>query len=381
MPGSFRIGTIAGLTLYIHFSWFIILFLLTFSLAFGWFPALYPGQSIISYLFLGLIASLLLFVSVVLHEMAHSLVARSRGLPVRNIVLFIFGGVSNIQEEPHSPGTEFLMAVVGPLVSLIIGAICYGLFYLFRGAHSPFVPMLAYLGLANILLGVFNLLPGFPLDGGRVLRSIVWKATGSAYRATQIATRVGAFIAYLFILVGIWIFFFSRDPFNGIWLGFIGWFLLTAAHASRSQATLDTLVQGATVGEFMKKDPITVPANISLRRLIDEYILPQGLRSAPVMQADRFVGLITLKDIQRVPRDDWERIPVGLVMKPVEQLHTVTPQHGIKDALPLMSRQDVNQLPVLENGQLVGMLTRDAVIRSLEIRQQLGLERSENASG
>jgi len=202
MPGSFRIFRIAGIDINIHISWLIILVFLTFSLATGWFPITYPGSSTATYYLLGFIASILLFVSVLLHELAHSFVARSRGLQVKSIVLFIFGGVSNIEQEPQTPGIEFSMAFVGPLVSLLIGVVCYGLWLLVRGTHSLIVPILSYLALMNIILGIFNLIPGFPLDGGRVLRSIIWKATGNFQTATNITTFVGQAFAYLIILWG-----------------------------------------------------------------------------------------------------------------------------------------------------------------------------------
>jgi Zn-dependent protease/CBS domain-containing protein len=373
MPGSFRLGSIAGIDIYAHISWLIILVFLTVSLATGWFPTLSPGYPTSTYILLGFVAAILLFVSVLLHELAHSLVARSRGLPVKSIVLFIFGGVSNIEQEPHSPGTEFFMAFVGPLASLIIGAICFGFSTLVRGTHSPTEDLLIYLASANILLGIFNLLPGFPLDGGRVLRSIVWKITGNSYRATQVATVVGQVIAYLFIFAGIWLFFFSRDPFDGLWLGFIGWFLLSSAQSARAQATLETTFKGVTVAQVMNTQPMTVPANISLQKLVDEHFLPQGLRSALVLQGDQLAGLITLSDIRHVAREEWAQTPVGFAMIPGERLHTVTPQQKLTDVLPLMTGKDINQLPVVDNGKLVGVVTRDAVIRSLQVRQGLGL--------
>jgi len=372
MPGSFRIGSIAGIEIYIHISWVIILVFLTVSLATGWFPAITPGYPASTYLLLGLIAAILLFVSVLLHELAHSFVARARGLPVKNIVLFIFGGVSNIEQEPHSAGTEFLMAFVGPLVSLLIGAICFGLLLLVRGSHSPTEDLLTYLAFANILLGIFNLLPGFPLDGGRVLRSIVWKITGNPYRATRVATIVGQVIAYIFILFGIWLFFFSQQPFNGLWFGFIGWFLLSSAQSARTQATLETAFRGVTVAQIMNAQPMTVPANISLQKLVDEYFIPQGLRSALVLQGDQLAGLITLSDIRHVSREEWPQTPVGFAMIPVERLHTVTPQQKLTEALPLITSNNVNQLPVVQDGKLVGILTREAIIRSLQVRQSLG---------
>ncbi len=375
MPGSFRIGSIAGIEIYVNFSWLIALVLLTVSIASGWFPRLSPGYSYTTYLLLGFIAALLLFASVLVHELAHSLVARKRGMGVKSIVLFIFGGVSNIEQEPQSPGSEFQMAFVGPLTSLIIGAVSYGLLQLVGTRPSPIAAMLLYLAWANVLLGIFNLIPGFPLDGGRVLRSIIWKVTGSGDRATRITTTVGQIIAYLFILLGIWL-FFAGDTLDGIWIGFIGWFLLNAAQSARTQAAIDTVFRGVTVAQVMNPNPVTVPANISLQKLVDEYFLPQGLRSALVIQGDQLAGLITLSDIRHVPREEWMQKPVGHVMVPLEKLHVIAPQQSLKEVLPLMISEDVNQLPVVQDGRLLGVVSRDAVIRSLEIRRHLGLDRA-----
>ena len=379
MPGSFRIFRIAGIDINIHISWLIILVFLTFSLATGWFPITYPGSSTATYYLLGFIASILLFVSVLLHELAHSFVARSRGLQVKSIVLFIFGGVSNIEQEPQTPGIEFSMAFVGPLVSLLIGVVCYGLLLLVRGTHSLIVPILSYLALMNIILGIFNLIPGFPLDGGRVLRSIIWKATGNFQTATNITTFVGQAFAYLIILWGI-LLFFAGNAFNGLIIIFTGWFLLTSAQSARSQSVLDTAFRGVTVNQIMNTNVMTVPANISLQKLVDEYFLPRGLRSAFVMQGDQLAGLITLSDIRHVPRDQWPQTPVGFAMIPLERLHTITPQQNVKDVLPLMTGQDVNQLAVVQDGRLVGVLTREGILRSLEIRRNLGVDRNRTAS-
>src|SRR5947199_6265330 len=279
MPGSLRIAKIAGIDIYINVSWLIILVFLTFSLATGEFPTFFPGYSSSTYFLLGFLATLLLFVSVLLHELGHSLVARARGLPVKSIVLFIFGGVSNIEQEPGSPGVEFQMAFVGPLVSLLIGGLCFLLVLPLRSSQSPLEAILGYLAITNILLGIFNLIPGFPLDGGRVLRSIVWKISGSLRTATRVASVVGQIIAYLFILWGIFQ-FFGGDILDGIWIGFVGWFLLSAAQLANSQAMLQSMFQGVTLGKVMNPAPVIVPANISLQRLVDDYFLPQALRTA-----------------------------------------------------------------------------------------------------
>lgn len=373
MPGTFRLGKLAGIDINIHVSWLIILVFLTWSLATGWFPTLYPGWSAAAYWITGLVASLLLFLSVLLHELAHSVVARARGLLVKNITLFIFGGVSNIEQEPKQPGIEFQMAVVGPLTSLVIGGISFLLLLPLRGVDAPVPATLAYLALTNILLGVFNLLPGFPLDGGRVLRSIVWKLSGSLRTATRVATIVGQIVAYLFILVGIW-FFFAGDYLNGIWIGFIGWFLLSSAQSANSQAMLQSMFQGVNVADVMNTELMTVPANISLQKLVYEYFLPRGLRSAFVMQADILAGLITLGDIRHVPQEEWPQTLVGHTMQPLEKLHAVSPTQSLNDVLPLMVGGDVNQLPVVQDGRLVGVISREAIVRYLEVRRSLGLQ-------
>lgn len=373
MPGSIHLGKIAGIEINVNFSWIIILVFLTWSLAVGWFPQIYHGWSTAEYWLVSLIAAILLFVSVLLHELAHSLVARARGLPVSSITLFIFGGVSNIEREPGSPGVEFQMAFVGPLTSLVIGAICYLLLLPIRTSNSPVAAILGYLALMNILLGLFNLIPGFPLDGGRVLRSIVWKISGSLRTATRVATIIGQIVAYLFILWGIWQ-FFAGNFLNGIWIGFIGWFLLNAAQSANSQVMLQSMLRGVKVGDVMNPASMSVPANISLQKLVDDYFLPRGLRSALVMQGDQLAGLITLSDIRHVPREEWPQVPVGHAMIPLDRLHVVSPQQSLNDVLPLMAGRDVNQLPVVQDGRLVGVLSRDAIVRFLEVRRNLGLD-------
>ena len=379
MPGSLRIGQIAGIDIYINVSWIIILVLLTWSLAVSWFPSIYPGWSAGTYWIVSLIAAILLFVSVLLHELAHSVVARARGLPVHNITLFIFGGISNIEQEPPSAGVEFQMAVVGPVVSILIGIVCYLLLLPIRGTDSPVAGILGYLALTNVTLGIFNLIPGFPLDGGRVLRSIIWRVTGSLRKATRIATIVGEVVAYLFILGGIWL-FFTGDIIGGIWIGFIGWFLLSSARAANSQVMLQSMFRGVKVSQVMNPAPITVPANISLQKLVDEYFLPRGLRSALVTQGDQLAGLITLGDIRHVPREQWAQTPVGYAMIPLDRLRVVYPEQNLNDVMPLIAGQDVNQLPVVQEGRIVGVLSRDSIMRFLEIRRSLGLDDQRRAA-
>jgi len=372
MQGSFKIGTIAGIDLRVHYTWLFAFFLIAWSLAFGYFPNSDQGLGTATYWLLGIVSALLLFGSVLVHELGHSLVAGARGLKVDNITLFIFGGVSNIEQEPKSPGVEFQVAIVGPLVSILLGGLAFLLLLPLRGSNTPVAATLGYLAITNVVLGVFNLVPGFPLDGGRVLRSIVWRISGSLRTATRAATLTGQVIAYLFILVGIWL-FFGGNVFNGIWLGFIGWFLLSSAQSANSQVMLQSMFQGVKVAEVMIPDPVTVPANISLQKLVDDYFLPRGLRSALVVQGEQLGGLITLGDIRHTAREQWTQTPVGSIMIPLERLHAVSPQQNLNDVLPLMVGGDVNQLPVTQDGQVVGVVTREAIMRYLEVRRGLGL--------
>ncbi len=373
MHGSLRLCKIAGITISIHVSWIIIALLLTWSLATSWFPVFSPHWSTLTYWLVSSLAALLFFVSVLLHELAHSLVARMRGLPVKNITLFIFGGVSNIAHEPESPGVEFQMTFVGPLASLLIGGLSYLLWIFVRDGTSLLAATLAYLAFANLLLGVFNLIPCFPLDGGRILRSIIWMISGSLQKATRITVAIGQVIAYLMILWGVWM-FFSGAVLSGIWIGFIGWFLLSSAQSTNSQVMLETSLKGVTVDAVMNVEPVTVPADISLQRLVYDLLLPRGYRSALVTEGDQLVGLITLSDIRHCPHAQWEQTPVSHVMTPLEKLHAISPQQSLSQVLSLMVNQDVNQLPVVQDTHLIGVLRRDDVMRFLEVRRSLGLD-------
>ncbi len=271
------------------------------------------------------------------------------------------------------------MALVGPLTSLLIGAVCSLLLLPIRGTRSPLEGILFYLAVTNILLGLFNPIPGFPLDGGRVLRAIVWKITGSLETATRVASIAGQVIAYLFILGGVWL-IFGGDVLDGVWIGFIGWFLLSAAQSANTQGTLQSTLRGVTVSEVMVPTPPTVPATISLQELVDESFLPHGLRCALVMQGNRLAGMITLSDIHHVPREQWASTPVERAMVPLSRLHVVTPQQSLNDVLPAMAGRDVNQLPVVQNGVPVGIVSRDAIMRYLEVRRSLGRGASQDDS-
>ena len=370
MPGSLRLGKIAGIDIYAHLSWFIILVLLTWSLASGWFAQLFPGWATTTYWIVAFISALLLFGCVLVHELAHALVAQASGLTVRNITLFIFGGVAHVEEDMKRPGVEFRVAIAGPIASFLLAGVAFLLVLPLRGSGASAEAALDYLAVANFLLGAFNLLPGFPLDGGRVLRSIIWKVTGNFKKSTHIASSVGQAFAYVFILLGI-IGFFTGNFFNGLWVVFIGWFLLSAAQTASTQVELQSALQGVSVGQVMDPRPFAVPANISVQKLVDRYFLPLGLHSAPVTQGEYLAGLITLSDIARVARERWSYTPVGHVMRLLEQVYVATPEQPLQEVFQMMDAQSINQVPVVEDGRLVGLLSREAIIRYLQVRQSL----------
>ena len=370
MPGSLRLGKIAGIDIYAHLSWFIILVLLTWSLADDWFVQAYPGWATTTYWVVAFISALLLFVCVLAHELAHALVAQTSGLTVRKITLLIFGGVAHIEEEVKRPGVEFRVAIAGPIASLLLAVVAFLLALPLQGSGATAEAVLEYLAVSNLVLGAFNLLPGFPLDGGRVLRSIVWKVTGNFKKSTHVASSVGQAFAYLFIFLGI-VEFFTGNFFNGLWTVFIGWFLLNAAQTAHTQVELQSALQGVSVGQVMNPRPVAVPANISLQKLVDEYFLPLELRAAPVIQGEYLAGFITLSDIARVARERWSFTPVGYVMRLLEQVQVATPEQPLQGVLQMMDAQDINQMPVVTDGRLVGLLSRELIIRYLQERQSL----------
>jgi Zn-dependent protease/CBS domain-containing protein len=367
MSGSLRLGKLFGIDVSAHMSWFIILVLLTWSLARDWFPQSFAGWSTTTYWIVAFVSTLLLFVCVLIHELAHALVARAYKLTVKGITLFVFGGVAEIDQEMKRPGVEFQMAIAGPIASFLLAGLAFLLTLPFQKSTTPTEAVLNYLVISNLTLGIFNLIPGFPLDGGRVLHAIIWKVTGNLQRATRIASHVGQGFGILFILLGI-IAFFTGSFFDGLWIAFIGWFLLSAAQAARTEVGVQSALQGVTVGQVMNPQPVVVPANISLQKLVDEYFLRQGVRAAPVMQGDSLSGFITLSDIARVEREHWSSTPVGHVMRQAEQTYVVTPEQALSDVLQEMVTRDINQAPVMQGDRLVGLLSRESIVRYLQIR-------------
>ena len=374
LPGSsLRLGSVRGIELGVHYSWLIAAVLLTWSLAQGFFPQAHPGWSPATYYVAGGISTVLLFASVLLHEFGHALTALRFGIPVRSIVLFIFGGVATLEREADRPRVEFWVAVMGPAVSLALAVLCFLLRFAVAPLGGPVLAIVSYLAVANALLVAFNLIPGFPLDGGRILRALVWAATGSYRRATWITSLIGQGVAFLLIFWGV-----SRilggDLFGGIWTSFIGWFLYNAATTSYRQAELQDALAGIRVADLVRAAPPVVPPGLRLSELVHGHMLPAAERAHLVVDDGRLLGLITLTDVVKHPQDEWDRLPVADVMTPAAALKAVRPDTPLTEALPLLAAGDYNQVPVLEAGRPVGLLSRAAVMRFLQLRAQLGIE-------
>jgi Zn-dependent protease len=368
---SISLGRIFGIAIALDYSWFLIFALLTWSLATGYYPAEFPNWPVAQYWVLGAVTAILLFASVLLHELAHSVVAQRDHMPVTSITLFIFGGVSQIGNEMPSAAAEFRMAIAGPLTSFAVALAATLVQPLLRGV-TPLLALAEYLAYINVTLGIFNLIPGFPLDGGRVFRAIVWGVTHNLRKATLIAGTLGRFIAYLFILFGVWQ-IFSGNLINGLWIAFIGWFLESAASSQVQHQTLQDALTGHKVSDVMNRTFTTVPVQTTLQDLVDHYILGSGRRAFVVTQDDKVVGLVTLHCIKDTPRSQWPTTTAGDCMIPALQMKRVQPDEDLWAGMEEMDRDGVNQLPVMTDGQILGLLSRDDVISFLRARRELGI--------
>jgi Zn-dependent protease/CBS domain-containing protein len=376
MNSNVKLGRISGIEIGLHYSWFIIAALIVFSLG-EHFRQVNPNWGAGEIWIAALFTAVLFFVTLLLHELAHSLVAQSRGLKVRAITLFALGGVSQIQDDATDAKTEFWVAIAGPIASLIIGFSCLGIalglgWQRSTEPHTAAIGVLVWLGYINIALAFFNMIPGFPLDGGRVLRSLVWAITKNADRSTRIAARVGQVVAFLFILDGIWR-YFSGAGFGGLWIAFIGWFLMDAAKASYAEVGTTAALRGMRVYDVMSRDCVIVDRGMSLRDFVDIYLLKTGQRCFAVEDQGRLVGIITPRDVSNISRDRWDETTVREAMRPLQELRVITPDTPVLDALKLMARNDVNQLPVVANGTLQGMVSRSQLVQLLQVRSVLQL--------
>ena len=374
LQAQVKLGRIAGISVGLHYSWFIIALLITLSLA-DHFHSVTPEWSDAVVWLAAVVTGLLFFAALLLHELAHSVVAKSRGLRVRAITLFALGGVSQIESEASDAKSEFWIAIVGPRTSALIGLV-----FLFiarisgwlPGAEpsTPVIAVLLWLGYINIGLAAFNMVPGFPLDGGRVLRAVIWWITRNTDRSTRLAAQVGQAVAFIFIVLGLFRFFVGAN-FGGLWLAFIGWFLLDASRSSYIQVELMAGLRGRRVADVMERDCPTVEGYLSLQDFIDEYLLRSGRRCFIVMQNNSLAGLITPNEVKKIPRDQWSQTSVQSVMRPLRELRIVAPDTPAVQALEMMSRDDINQLPVVSDGRLQGIFSRGQVLRFLQTHAEL----------
>jgi len=362
MGRSFQLGRLFGIPFRLDYSWFIIFFLVAVSLSYLYFPTQYPLWHPAMYWVMGVATSLLFFASVVAHELAHSLVSIRGGIPVKSITLFIFGGVAHVGREAARPAQELKMAAAGPLASLAIAA----LFYFISWLSAPFSVHLAamawWLALINAILAVFNMIPGFPLDGGRVLRSIVWMVSGDYMQATRIASFSGYGVSFLFLAGGI-VFIILGGWINGLWLMFLGWFLNNATRMSYQQAKLRHALKGFTAQDVMTQDCPTIARDLTIMRLAQGPLLTTASPCFLIAEEGRLKGLITLRQIQGVPRQAWDTTTVGQAMTPVESLSTVKPDDEAVAVLERMNEENVSQVPVVSEGRVLGMILQGNLIR------------------
>lgn len=365
MGDSFRLGRVAGIQIGVNWSWLVVFALIVWTLAASIFPETNPGFGDGTYLAMAVVAAVLFFASLLLHELGHALVARREGVVIEGITLWLFGGVAKFKGMFPSAGAEFRIAVAGPLVSLAIGVL-FVLVAELSGLPGPVEGVVAYLGYINLVLLVFNLLPALPLDGGRVLRSVLWQAKGDFAWATSVAAEVARGFSYFFIGLGLFQVFFLNS-FAGVWLAFLGWFLLQAAGAEARYLAVRQALGGLRVGDLMVPNPVTVPSQLSLGRLMDDVVWSHRYTTYPVVDDGQAVGLLHFRRLAEVPREEWDARTVRESMLPLDSVPKLHAGDELVDALATLGESDVGRGLVLDNGDLVGLLSITDFARALEV--------------
>lgn len=362
--GAWKIGAVMGIPIRLHFSWFIIFGLISWSLSSYYFPEVAPDLPIASYWLKGVLASLLLFASVAFHELAHSYVALKHRVGIQSITLFIFGGVAQMKGEPPNPKAEFQIALAGPLSSLFLSLV---FFFLSLSTGAGTGALFYYLARINLILGIFNLIPGFPMDGGRVLRSILWKKKKDFFYATQKASRVGKGIGLFFIFFGLFS-FFAGSP-GGLWFLLIGWFVHSAAQSSYLQASLQETLAGIRVENVMVKAPdiVSLHPAMTVDEAVNGFFLRHGFGGFPVMENGKLLGMTTLKEIKKVPREKWSIVAVGETLVPHERRWEVSPQDDVMQALQRMVQEDQGRIVVTRKDRVIGLITRNGIARYIQV--------------
>jgi Zn-dependent protease/CBS domain-containing protein len=361
--GSLKIATVMGIPIRVHFSWLIIFGLITWSLSTFYFPQAAPQLPALSYWASGAIAALLLFFSVAFHELSHSFVALRYKLTIINITLFIFGGVAQMKGEPPSPKAEFRIAVAGPLSSFFL-SLMFAAAYHLTGVQV-IKALFSYLAQLNLILGAFNLIPGFPMDGGRVVRAFLWKRSNDFFHATRKASSYGQKIAMLFIMFGL-LSIFTGFP-GGLWIMLIGWFLYSAAQASYQQAGLQQTLVGIKVRNIMVRDIITISSGLTVDSAVNDYFLKYGYGGFPVVDDGRFLGFATLKEIKDVSREKWKDVRISEIFVSHDKKWEVSQEDDVMKALEIMISEDKGRLVVTENEKITGLITRNGIAKYIQI--------------
>lgn len=374
-PGL-KIGSIFGIPIYLHASWFIIFALITLSLT-GQYAGEHPQWSKAQHWVAGALTSVLFFGSVIFHELAHSVVALRYKVPVLSITLFVFGGLARLGREPERALHEFNIAVAGPVSSYFLAGVFWGLSKVFP--QSELAGALGgWLAMVNFALATFNLIPGFPLDGGRMLRAAVWGINKDFSKATRIASGTGQLLAYAMILYGVYR--AMRGDLFGIWIGFIGWFVLTAAQESYAQVTIRNYLRGLTAADVMTTELPSVSRDISIEDYVQE-LLRTGRRCHLVTGAGKLVGLVSAHNLSAFPREDWANTPIQTAMLPRDKIHWARPDESLLSILERMQEHDINQMPVVQDETVVGLVTRDSILRVIQTRLELGIAAADRATG
>lgn len=360
MGKSIQLGKIFGIPFRLDYSWFLIFIFITVLLSLSVFPSGYDWSTGYYWL-VGIATSLIFFASVLAHELAHSLVGRREGIPAKSITLFFFGGIAHIEKEASRPTSELRMAAAGPLCSIALAGIFYGIALLSSG-NEYVAASTGWLAFINGILAIFNMIPGFPLDGGRVLRSIIWLITGNYMRATRVATMAGYGVSYLLILGGIIILIFM-GWLDGLWFIFLGFFLNSAARMTYHQSTLRDSIKGFTAQDVMTRDFPRVPHHLTIRELVNGTLLTTSSLGFLVTDGERVVGSLTMQQVKEVPREYWDLTTTGQAMTPVENLKMVQPSDEALSILERMDEENLELVAVVKEGRLIGMILRDDLIR------------------
>ncbi|MCL4561101.1 MAG: site-2 protease family protein [Chloroflexi bacterium] len=372
MEATLKLGRIFGVPVGLHWSWFIIFSLVTVSLSAGYFSEFIPSDHQTALWLFGTFTSLLFFLSILAHEFGHAIVAKRRNLEVQSITLFAFGGVAQIGEEPRSPIEEFVVAGAGPLVTLLATLIFFVVWKATPG-FPAFSAASSWLARINLALFLFNLIPGFPLDGGRIFRSFLWRLVKNYYRATRITSYFGQGIAFALIALGIYA-GFRGAIVNGIWFIFIGWFLQNSASSYSSETSLRQTLEHVKVGDVMKRDLHPIQASLSLTQLASDPVYTLGDRIFTVVKNDRFCGLLSLGDTNAYHYLDWEHTRVEQIMTPVERLVEIHPDMSLLAAMSMIDRLNQSEIPVVQDGEIIGLLSRERILQNLKLRSDPGAQ-------